>query len=310
MSAPDRFPALAVHGGAGDLGPDDPASSGEAGAPRLEGVRRACAAGWAVLETGGSALDAVLAAVVALEDDPTFNAGTGSTLTSAGDVEMDAAIMDGATLRCGAVAVVRDVRNPIALARAVMDRSEHVLLAGPGASAFAREVGFPAVENATLVTPAQRARFERAAAARAPPGLAPGPGSHGTVGAVARDARGHLAAATSTGGTSMKRPGRIGDSPIVGCGTYADDALAAVSCTGRGERIMRLTLARLAAERVGAGRPAAEAARDAVAALGARLGGGGGLIVVGPTGEPGSAHDTQVMARAWIGADGVLRSAL
>jgi beta-aspartyl-peptidase (threonine type) len=298
-----------VHGGAGDLGPDDPASSGEAGAPRLEGVRRACAAGWAVLEGGGSALDAVLAAVVALEDDPTFNAGTGSTLTAAGEVEMDAAIMDGATLRCGAVAVVRDVRNPVALARAVMDRSEHVLLAGPGASAFAREVGVPAVENASLVTAAQRARWERARAARGA-ALPGGPGAHGTVGAVARDARGHLAAATSTGGTSMKRPGRVGDSPIVGCGTYADDALAAVSCTGRGERIMQLTLARLAAERVGGGRSATEAARDAVAALGARAGGGGGLIVIGPAGEPGFAHDTQVMTRAWIGADRVLRAAL
>jgi beta-aspartyl-peptidase (threonine type) len=161
-------PALVVHGGAGDLSPDDPASSGDPGAPRLEGVRAACAAGWAVLTSGGTALDAVLAAVRVLEDDPTFNAGTGSTLTAAGDVETDASIMDGETLRCGGVAAVRDVRNPIVLARAVLERSEHVLLAGPGASAFAREVGIPAVENASLVTAAQRARWERAPARTAP----------------------------------------------------------------------------------------------------------------------------------------------
>src|SRR5512141_1259645 len=130
---------MIVHGGAGDLGPDDPASSGGPEAPRLEGVRRACAAGWAILRAGGSALDAVEAAVRLLEDDPTFNAGTGSTLTAAGDVECDASIMDGETLRCGAVAVVRDVKNPVALARAVMERSGHVLLAGPGAARFARE---------------------------------------------------------------------------------------------------------------------------------------------------------------------------
>src|SRR5512139_3218255 len=133
---PDIMPAIVVHGGAGDLGPDDPASSGDPAAPRLEGVRRACEAGWAVLRAGGSALDAVEAAVRLLEDDPTFNAGTGATLTAAGDVELDASIMDGATLRCGGVAVVKDVRNPVSLARAVMERTEHVLLAGPGASTF------------------------------------------------------------------------------------------------------------------------------------------------------------------------------
>jgi beta-aspartyl-peptidase (threonine type) len=146
-------PAIAVHGGAGDLGPDDPASSGGPGAPRLEGVRRACEAGWQILTRGGSALDAVEAAVRLLEDDPTFNSATGATLTAAGDVELDASIMDGETLRCGAVAVVKDVRNPVSLARAVMERSHHVLLAGPGASAFAREVGIPPHDNALLDTP-------------------------------------------------------------------------------------------------------------------------------------------------------------
>jgi beta-aspartyl-peptidase (threonine type) len=298
---PDRAPAIIIHGGAGNLGPDDPASSGAADAPRLEGVRRACEAGWAVLRGGGSALDAVLAAVRLLEDDPTFNAGTGATLTAAGDVELDASVMDGATLRCGAVAAVKDVRNPVLLARAVMERSEHVLLAGPGASAFAREVGIPACDNRLLVTPRQRARFEAARGRSAAPG-------HGTVGAVARDVLGHLAAATSTGGTAMKRAGRVGDTPLVGCGTYADDGLAAVSCTGDGERIIQLTLARHAADLVGAGRSPAEAARVCVELLGARVAGEGGLVVVGSAGEPGFAHNTQVMTRAWVGEDGAIRA--
>jgi L-asparaginase / beta-aspartyl-peptidase len=223
-------PCILVHGGAGNLGPDDPASSG-GDAPRLVGVREAARRGWEVLARGGSALDAVEAAVRFLEDDPTYNAGTGATLTAAGEVELDASIMDGATLRSGAVAVVKDVKNPVTLARRVMERTEHVLLAGPGASAFAREVGIPAHPNALLVTPAQHARWERLRAAQA------AAGGHGTVGAVARDAGGHLAAATSTGGTALKRPGRVGDTPIVGAGTWADDALAAVSCTGHGENI-------------------------------------------------------------------------
>lgn len=298
MHRRDPPATMIVHGGAGDLGPDDPASSGGVDAPRLEGVRRACEAGWEILRGGGSALDAVEAAVRLLEDDPTFNAGTGATLSSAGEVELDASIMDGAALRCGAVAAVRDVRNPVSLARAVMERSEHVLLAGGGASAFAREVGIPAYDNALLVTPRQRARWE---AARR--GASAG-SSHGTVGAVARDARGHLASATSTGGTSMKRPGRIGDTPLVGCGTYADDTLAAVSATGHGERIIQVTLARHAADRVGAGRSAMEAAREAVATMARRVGGTGGVIVVGPRGEVGFAHSTQVMSRAWVRGDG------
>ncbi|HUL59276.1 MAG TPA: isoaspartyl peptidase/L-asparaginase [Anaeromyxobacteraceae bacterium] len=300
--SPTAKPAIIVHGGAGHLGPDDPASSGGPEASRLAGVRRAAEAGWRVLAAGGGALDAVEEAVRLLEDDPTYNAGTGACLTAAGDVELDAAIMDGATLACGAVAAVKDIRNPVVLARAVMERSGHVLLVAGGASAFAREIGMPAVDGGSLVTPAQRARWE--AAIRAQAGRPPASG-HGTVGAVARDARGHLAAATSTGGTFMKRPGRVGDSPLVGCGTYADDRLAAVSCTGHGERIIRLGLARHAADLVGAGRPAMEAAREAVRALGA-LGGEGGLIVLGPDGDPGFAHDTQVMSRAWSREDGTV----
>src|SRR5690349_11936547 len=157
---PESTPAILVHGGAGNLGPDDPASFGT-DAPRLAGVRVAAAAAWEILSAGGSALDAVEAAVRVLEDDPTYNSATGACLTAAGDVELDASVMDGATLRCGAVAVVKDVKNPVTLARRVMEQSEHVLLAGSGASAFARQVGIGAYDNALLVTPRQRARWER-----------------------------------------------------------------------------------------------------------------------------------------------------
>jgi L-asparaginase / beta-aspartyl-peptidase len=288
-------PAILVHGGAGNLGQDDPASSGE-NAPRLLGVRQAAAIGLEILKGGGHALDAVEAAVRALEDDPTYNAGTGACLSREGDVELDASIMEGETLRCGAVAAVREVKNPIALARLVMERSPHVLLTGPGASAFARSQGLPRCDAALLTTKAQRARFERL---RRPEG-------HGTVGAVARDVHGHLAAATSTGGTALKLPGRVGDSALIGAGTYADDALAAVSCTGHGESIIRLTLARRCADLVGEGRTAGDAAREAVALLGARVGGEGGLIVVSPRGELGFAHNTPVMSRAYSLPDGTV----
>jgi len=294
----DAAPALVVHGGAGHLGEEDPGSNG-ADSPRLAGVREAARVGWEVLSRGGSALDAVEAAVRWLEDDPEYNAGTGACLTAAGDVELDASIMDGAALRCGAVAVVKDVKNPISLARRVMERSGHVLLAGAGASAFARDVGIPPHPNALLVTPRQRERWERLRAMGAEKG-------HGTVGAVARDVRGHLAAATSTGGIAMKLPGRVGDTPLVGCGTYADDLLAAVSCTGHGERIIQLTLARHCADLVGAGLAPMDAAREAVRRLGARVGGEGGLIVVGQSGEVGFAHNTPVMSRAWTRPDGTI----
>ena len=289
--------AIIVHGGAGERSPDGGAPGGP-DATRLAGARQACAAGADLLRAGGSALDAVELAVRMLEDDPLFNAGTGATLTAAGDVELDASIMDGATLRCGAVAVVRDVRNPVALARAIMERTAHVMLAGPAASAFAREAGIPAHDNALLVTPVQRARWEAARSGATA-------GKTGTVGAVARDLRGHVAAATSTGGTAMKLPGRVGDTALVGCGTYADDALAAVSCTGHGEKIIQLTLARHAADLVGRGASAMEAARDAVAVLGLRVGGEGGLIVVGAAaGDVGFANNTPAMTRAWTAEDG------
>jgi beta-aspartyl-peptidase (threonine type) len=246
----------------------------------------------------------VVLAASMLEDDPTFNAGTGATLTSSGDVELDASLMDGASLAAGAVACVKDVKNPVLLARAVLERSGHVLLVGRGASGFARESGIEAYPNERLVTPEQRARFEDAR------GEKPVAVGGGTIGAVARDARGHVAAATSTGGTFLKRPGRVGDSPIIGAGTYADDRLAAVSSTGHGEPIIRITLARLVAGLVGSGLGAAAAAAEGIRVLGDRVGGQGGVIVVGPTGEPGFAFNTPAMARAWSDASGAIRTGL
>jgi beta-aspartyl-peptidase (threonine type) len=297
------LPAIAVHGGAGAL--DDSGTSGLGPeAPRQEGVGRAAAAAWEVLRGGGSALDAVVLAASLLEDDPTFNAGTGATLTASGDVELDASLMYGPTLSAGAVACVKDVKNPILLARAVLERSGHLLLVGAGASGFAREMGIPAWPNERLVIPQQRARFD---AAR---GVKPAPVGGGTIGAVARDRAGHVAAATSTGGTFLKRPGRVGDSPIIGAGTYADDLLAAVSATGHGEPIIRITLARLVADMVGAGRSAPAAASEGIRILGERVGGLGGVIVVGPSGEPGFAFNTPAMARAWSDPSGTIRTAL
>jgi beta-aspartyl-peptidase (threonine type) len=296
-------PAIAVHGGAGAL--DDSGTSGLGpDAPREAGVERAATAAWEILRSGGSALDAVVLAASLLEDDPTFNAGTGATLTSTGHVELDASLMDGATLGAGAVACVKDVKNPILLARTVLERSPHLLLVGEGASAFAREMGIPAWPNERLVIPQQRARFD---AAR---GVKPATVGGGTIGAVARDRDGHLAAATSTGGTFLKRPGRVGDSPIIGAGTYADDRLAAVSSTGHGEPIIRVTLARLVADLVGSGLGAGEAAAEGIRILGARVAGQGGVIVVGPSGEPGFACNTPAMVRAWSDGSGAIRTRL
>jgi beta-aspartyl-peptidase (threonine type) len=281
-----HLPALAVHGGAGD-----PPEGQETA--NLAGVRLAAEAAWAILSRGGSALDAVEAAVRLLEDDPSYNAGTGACLDADGEAALDASIMEGTGLGCGAVAVVRDVKNPVTLARRVMERTKHVLLVGDGASAFARRVGIPPHPGALLITDVQRARWE---ARRA--GASTEAEPKGTVGAVARDARGHLAAATSTGGIPMKLSGRVGDSALIGAGTYADDLLAAVSCTGEGERMIQLALARQAAELTARLSPR-EAARAAIRLLGDRVGGRGGLILVARSGDPAFALNTAAMPRAW-----------
>ena len=287
------LPAIAVHGGAGTRA-HTPASERAA----REGVSRAAAAGYAVLRAGGPALDAAIAAVRVLEDDPAFNAGTGGALNGDGEVECDASVMDGAALSAGAVAAVRHVKNPIALARLVMDRSPHVLFAGDGAEAFAREQGVPMIENATLVTPPQRERWLELAAEAARDGADSVRKGFGTVGAVCVDARGHVAAATSTGGTPYKRPGRVGDTPIIGAGTYADDTKGAASATGLGEAILRVTLTREACDLVQSGASAREAAERAIAILAERTRAEAGVIVAAPDGRLGWAYNSRFMSRA------------
>jgi L-asparaginase / beta-aspartyl-peptidase len=275
-------PAIIVHGGAGAIRDDSLAR-------RLEGCNAAALAGWKILKRRGSALNAAEAAVVVLEDDPLFNAGTGSTLNSLGKVEMDAAVMEGHTLRAGGVAAVQGIKNPIKLARRVMEDGRHVLLAGEGALLFAREIGFPEVLPGTLVVDAERKRWEE---------------KHGTVGCVALDGRGKIAVATSTGGIFDKLPGRIGDSPLLGCGTYANRH-GGVSCTGSGEAIMRIVMAKTAAGFL-EDEKAPKAAKMALAALAEMTGKTGGLIIIDRWGNVGHARNTSHMPVCYVTADGTV----
>lgn len=272
---------ILVHGGAGKVDPESVPA-------RLAGCRAAAETGYAILKQGGSALEAVQAAVVALENNPLFNAGTGSTLNRDGKVETDAAIMDGATLKAGAVAAVSGIRNPVILARKVMDASPHVLLTGEGAYRFALEHDIPTCDPVELVVPAQRAHWEK---------------EHGTVGAVALDTQGCLAAATSTGGIFDKLPGRVGDTPLIGCGTFANRH-AAVSCTGIGEDIIRTTLARHAAWLMEQGVEAQLAAEQALAYFGVHCRGEAGLILVDRGGRCGSARNSEHMPVCSMDSDG------
>jgi beta-aspartyl-peptidase (threonine type) len=265
-------PALIVHGGAGKIVAQTlPAMA--------EGCRRAALEGWRVLEAGGSALDAVEAAVVCLEDNPLFNAGTGSTLNALGQVEMDAAIMDGKTLRIGAVAGVQEIKNPVRLARRVMEDGRHVLLACAGALRFAEEAGIPRYPAEALIVEEQRKKWQS---------------KHGTVGCVALDRAGGIAAATSTGGIFDKLPGRVGDSPLPGCGTYADET-AAVSCTGHGESIIRILMGKTAVDLLRGGLDPAQAALETVRILENKTGGRAGLIVIDRDGRIGYARNTERM---------------
>jgi beta-aspartyl-peptidase (threonine type) len=341
-------PTLLVHGGAWAI----PAS---AAAAHQAGVRAALESGYAILARGGSSLDAVEAAVTVLEDDPTFDAGLGSFLTSDGRVQLDALLMDGGRMRAGGVACVERLRNPIQAARLVLEKSQHVYFVGPGAEQFAHSHGMPLIDNADLVLDRERQRLAQAKAreaagltdetfsgqilhddkspetafeskleaetqdesgfvkghdfsradkrperegALAPEGSLPprGTDSHDTVGAVALDLQGNLAAATSTGGTLNKTPGRVGDSSLIGCGCYADNLAAAVSLTGWGEPIMKLVLGKWATDRVAAGTPPELAAREAISYLYNRLDGHGGIILLGPDGRFGLAHNTPAMA--------------
>jgi len=372
-SAPIYDPILIVHGGAWAI-PADAAQAHESG------VRQALETGYKILALGGSALDAVEAAVTVLEDDPTFDAGRGSFLTSDGRVQLDALLMDGGRMKAGGVACVERLRNPIQAARLVLEKSPHVYFVGQGAEQFAASHGMVLIDNAELVLDRERQRLlqaqarqsagladetfsgqladdkdpatgvpidgslatgrgtafteggfveggsvsghdfsraetqqkneEGASAPEAEPPFpdfdspgAPGDGSsspgwdsHDTVGAVALDGHGNLAAATSTGGTLNKTPGRVGDSSLIGCGCYADNLAAAVSLTGWGEPIMKLVLGKWATDRVAAGSAPEIAAREAISYLYNRLGGHGGIILLGPDGRFGLAHNTPAMA--------------
>jgi beta-aspartyl-peptidase (threonine type) len=299
--------ALIVHGGAGDI-------PIERHIHAQQGCRQAALAGWQILQAGGSSLEAVEVAVRALEDNPAFNAGTGACLSAEGKIELDAGIMDGRSLAVGAVAGVELIKNPIALARKVL-ASPHVLLIGRGAEHFAREQGIAPCSFAELLTERQDQQWKiylaehglspenpdmirheiATLAAREEP-------KRGTVGAVARDSTGGLAAATSTGGIHNKYPGRVGDSPLVGCGFYADD-YAAVSCTGDGEDFVRLLIAVRAAQATARGQSASQAAQTAVDLLSARASGKGGLIVIDHSGRVGMAHNSQYMAHAYMTAE-------
>ena len=345
-SQPIHDPILLVHGGAWAI-PDDAAES------HLAGVRAALETGYRILALGGSALDAVEAAVTVLEDDPTFDAGRGSFLTSDGRVQLDALLMDGGRMKAGGVACVERLRNPIQAARLVLEKSPHVYFVGQGAEQFAAAHGMALISNSDLVLPRERERLAHAQArqsagladetfsgpetlpphilhddkspetavkdtgfsekgtgfspyipptkergASAPEGDSSSPGfeSHDTVGAVAIDGHGNLAAATSTGGTLNKTPGRVGDSSLIGCGCYADNLAAAVSLTGWGEPIMKLVLGKWATDRVASGTAPEIAAQEAITYLYNRLGGHGGIILLGPDGRFGLAHNTPAMA--------------
>lgn len=278
--------AIVVHGGAGNLAP-------ERRAIVEAGCKEAALVGWRVLQAGNSALDAVEAAVRALEDNPEYNAGTGACLNSDGNIQLDAGIMDGAHLQVGAIAGVERIKNPVTLARRVLE-SPHVLLVGTGAEEFAREQGISQCALEDLITERQYAIW-REEMARHQAGSRSD--EHGTVGAVAIDVFGVLAAATSTGGIHNKYPGRVGDSPLIGCGFYADE-YAAVSCTGHGEDFVRLLIARRTADAVARGPSAREAALSSIAFLGQRATGTGGLIVVDHHGSVGFAWNSNNMSHA------------
>jgi beta-aspartyl-peptidase (threonine type) len=282
---------LLIHGGAGAMRPahGDPDHERRA----RQGLRDALEAGSAILARGGTAVDAVEAAVRVLEDDPCFNAGRGSVLTADGRVELDAAIMDGRDRRCGAVAGLRSTRAPVSLARALMERGPHVLLSFEGADELARELGLEQVDNQWFVTAERRRQLDELLAR----GGFDAEVKYGTVGAVALDTSGHVAAATSTGGLTAKRWGRIGDSPLIGAGTYADDRAAAVSATGSGEYFIRAVAGHQLAERVRLLGEPLQNALDAVLGDIADLGGTGGLIAVAPNGESAWGFTTRAMYR-------------
>jgi beta-aspartyl-peptidase (threonine type) len=289
---------LMVHGGAGSMRPGrlDPEQERCA----RDGLEAALTAGSAILDKSESALDAVEAAVRVLEEDPCFNAGRGSVLTATGCIELDAAIMDGRTRAAGAVSGLRTTRAPISLARRLLDQGPHVFLSGHGADDFARDHGFEQVDNSWFETPERRRQLKELLAAAGFDDEV----KYGTVGAVAVDVEGHVAVATSTGGLTAKRWGRVGDSPLIGAGTYADDRSAAVSATGSGEYFIRAVAANQLAERMRLGGQSLQQALDAVLADIETLGGKGGLIAVAPDGDAAWGFTTPAMYRGMADATG------
>jgi len=302
--------SLVVHGGAGTILRSTMTPAREAA--YHAGLRRALEAGRLVLAAGGAALDAVTAAVMALEDEPLFNAGRGAVFTSAGKQEMDAAIMNGRDRAAGAIAGICGPRNPILAARAVMERTEHVLLIGESALAFCRAQGLPFEDIPYFFTQARwQALQDTLAMRQAGVDNQDASRKHGTVGAVARDSHGHLAAATSTGGMTAKMPGRVGDTPVIGAGTWADDDTCALSGTGNGEIFIRYAACHeISARMRHAGQSLAQAAQGVVMDLLAPKGGSGGIIAVDRHGAVSLPFNCAGMYRGVVQSDGVLRTAI
>ena len=302
--------ALAVHGGAWNI-PDDAVE------PSLEGVRAALEHGWRDLGDGASALDVVETVVRLLEDDSSFDAGRGSRLNDEGRVELDASIMEGGALEAGAVAAIEGVRHPVSVARLVLEASPHVMLVGPGARRFAESSGAELCATEELLVGRERERYLRVVSGERElvdqefqrPSGGEEDRPMGTVGAVALDARGRLAAATSTGGTQHKAAGRVGDTPVIGAGTYADDRAGAASATGWGEGILRVVLCKTAVDRLAAGSSPKQAGRDAIDTLG-RVQGRAGLIVLDGRGRVSAVFNTPRMARGWATERGGLLAAI
>jgi beta-aspartyl-peptidase (threonine type) len=288
-----REPVLVVHGGAWDI-PDEEVKDHQ------DGITLAVQTGWAMLMQGKSALDVVEETVVLLEDDPTFDAGKGSILNIDGSVEMDASIMDGRRLDAGGVGALRNFPNPIRIARRVLEKTDHILLVGEGCEAFARKEGFQSVPIEELLTSRELERLQKLIKDHTFETPHAFGAKRGTVGAVALDSDGNLAAATSTGGTPKKIPGRVGDTPIIGCGTYAENEIGAVSCTGWGESIMKVMLAREVAERMRAKHGAQNAAEWSIDLLARRVNGLGGVICIDAGGRLGIEYNSPRMARGYM----------
>ncbi len=291
-------PSIIVHGGAGGW----PAGTHEAA---LKGTYAAASLGWELLQTGHPAIDVIEQVIRVLEDDPAFDAGRGSFVNAAGEVELDAIIMDGETLRTGAVAALRGAANPISVARLVMIHTPHNLLVGSGAQQFAIQHGIQLVPEESLLVGSELEKWRtihngtQLESAHVP--------GKGTVGAVVRDAHGNIAVGTSTGGTMNKLPGRVGDSPLVGCGAYADNLMGGASSTGLGEGLMKVVMAKTVCDLMAAGCSAEEATRKAVARLDEdRIKAEGGVIAIDPQGRIGFAFNSPHLARAYSHPDGAI----